>query len=454
MVAANQQARNSGIAIGMRRREAEAICPVVTTLQQDRGLEAVCFEPVVVAVEAVVPRVEVAKPGLLMLPIHGALRFYGGESEVLGAVVAAVGRVEEQGASFGLARGPFAAMQAAMQAGPEPLLVEDDEGFRSQLDIDAIGVEEMAATFRWLGITTLGELAKLPRAMVASRFGSEGLEAHRIASGEDREVKPRLHPDDMAVETKLEEPLVNLEQAGFLARALSSELTTRLRAEGIAPHRVEIEAEAADGSILLRTWRSTDPMTEAALIERIRWQLHAWVDRGGARGGLIRLRLTPADVSGDGRQLALGDDTITQERAERALLRTQALVGMDRVLQARPQGGRDPAERVQWYRWGEEAGEVARDPAAPWTGRVPEPAPSLVPPAPPTIEVEWEDGIPVRVRLRSRWVPIVSWAGPWRHTGRWWEGEGKRDRYQLVTSAGAFLCEVRSGHAYLIGVYD
>ena len=28
------------------------------------------------------------------------------------------------------------------------------------------------------------------------------------------------------------------------------------------------------------------------------------------------------------------------------------------------------------------------------------------------------------------------------------------DRYQLVTSAGAFLCEVQEGATYLIGVYD
>jgi hypothetical protein len=28
------------------------------------------------------------------------------------------------------------------------------------------------------------------------------------------------------------------------------------------------------------------------------------------------------------------------------------------------------------------------------------------------------------------------------------------DRYQIVTSAGAFLCEVRDGDTYLVGVYD
>jgi len=68
--------------------------------------------------------------------------------------------------------------------------------------------------------------------------------------------------------------------------------------------------------------------------------------------------------------------------------------------------------------------------------------------------VEWDDGSPVRVRLGSRWEPVLAWAGPWRHTGRWWAGEEAADRYQIVTSAGAFLCELQGGACYLAGVYD
>jgi hypothetical protein len=40
-------------------------------------------------------------------------------------------------------------------------------------------------------------------------------------------------------------------------------------------------------------------------------------------------------------------------------------------------------------------------------------------------------------------------------TGNWWRGEGSVDRYQIVTSAGAFLCTVdASGITHLAGVYD
>ena len=70
------------------------------------------------------------------------------------------------------------------------------------------------------------------------------------------------------------------------------------------------------------------------------------------------------------------------------------------------------------------------------------------------LEVEWDEGIPFRVRLRSRWEPVLTWAGPWRSTGAWWEGREPADRYQIVTSVGAVLCEVREGCCYLAGVYD
>jgi hypothetical protein len=77
-----------------------------------------------------------------------------------------------------------------------------------------------------------------------------------------------------------------------------------------------------------------------------------------------------------------------------------------------------------------------------------------MPPEPVVLDVEWDGGMPVQIRLGSRWVPVVSWAGPWRHVGRWWEGAEPADRYQLVTSAGAFLVEVRGDRTVITGIYD
>ena len=454
VLAANDLADAAGVVVGMRRRQAETLCPAVVTLGADPAAEAAAFEVVAAAVEDLVPRVEVAAPGLLFVPVAGAVGYYGGEGPLVARVETAVAEAGGPGAHLGLAHGPFAARLAAAAAGDGPQIVADTRSFLAGLDVSVLGLEEMAATLRWLGITTLGALGSLPREAVASRFGPPGLEAHRLASGEDRWVQPRPLPEDLAVEERFDPPLQGLEQAAFAARSLAHRLIAGLGPWGGAPHRVVVEAESAAGVARSRTWRSADPFGEAEVAERVRWQLRAWVESGGVPGGLAVLRLSPADRSDRGRQLHLGDDAASDLEASRALARAQALVGPEAVLQARPQGGRRPGEQVQWHRWGEPAPAPERDPRAPWPGRLPGPTPALVPPAPRPFAVEWDDGSPVRVRLGSRWEPVLAWAGPWRHTGRWWAGEQAADRYQIVTSAGAFLCEVQGGACYLAGVYD
>jgi protein ImuB len=358
------------------------------------------------------------------------------------------------GCRIGLADGPFAARMAAAHAADEPLIVADTAAFISRLDIATLGVDELIDTFRWLGVSTLGDLAALPRDAVASRFGHAGLDAHRTASGEDRVVTPRRIVDAVLVEDDYDPPLDDLERSAFAARALAARLLEAMAPNGGLPHRVDVEAEAADGTARSRTWRSSHAFSEVDLAERIRWQIRAWVESGGVPGGIVRIRVLPADVSDRGRQLLLGEDAASEADASRALSRAQGLVGPDAVLMAIPQGGRDPGERAHWYRWGEQPEATPRDLDAPWPGRLPEPTPALVPPEPRPFEIEWEDGFPVRVRLGSRWEPVLGWAGPWRHTGRWWDGETAADRYQVVTSAGAFLCEQRDGRSWLVGVYD
>jgi protein ImuB len=462
VIAVNRPAADAGIRVGMRRREAEAVCPTVVTIDHDPGAEMARFERVAVAVETLIPRIEVISPGLILAPVTGAVRYFGGEQPLVDRIDKEVGAVAGTGYRVGLAAGPFASRRAAeMATDADPIfIVTDDDSFRSALDVAVLGSEDMAAVFRWLGIGTLGELAALPREAVVSRFGVDGLQAHRLACGEDRETHDRVIADDLSVEERFDPPLENLEQVAFVARSIAHLLLNAPVLHGAIPHRIEIEAEAADGTVRTRTWRSADPFNERMLGERVRWQLQAWLDSArmrsgpGIRGGLVRLRIMPADLSDRGRQLTLDEDALSAAEAQRAFTQTQAIVGNDGVLQAIPQGGRDPGERALWYRWGETPPAPERDPRAPWPGQVPTPLPSLVPPDPFPLAVEWDGGIPTRVRLGSRWVEVLSWAGPWRKLGRWWDGEHPADRYQLVTSAGAFLCAVIDGKTYMTGVYD
>lgn len=457
VVACNEVAAREGIAVGMQRRAAEAICPTVLTIVTDDTADMVRFEPIVETIEAIVPRVEIAAPGCVFVPISGAVRYYGGEGPLVERIVKELSRFGGDH-RLGLAAGPFAANQAARLttvAQPEHV-VTDDAAFLAGLDVSSLASEDLAATFRWLGITTLGALAELPGQAIVSRFGRQGVDAHRLARGLDRSVDPRTIPRDPSVFSSFEPPINDFEQASFAARNLAQRLITGLSFSGVAPHRVVVTATAGDGTVRSRTWRSADPFNDRTLADRIRWQLRAWIDgvSSGIHGGLVSLDLEPADLSGSGRQMALEEDAGSFEEMQRAFVEVQAIAGSDNVLMASPQGGRDPADRVLWTRWGDDPKSPIHDPQAPWVGQIPGPAPALVPPTPVPFEVAWVDGLPEHVRLKSRWVPVLSWAGPWRSVGRWWQGESSSDRYQIVTSTGAYLCEIREGKTYLIGVYD
>jgi protein ImuB len=499
----------AGVTPGMPSREAEALAPFAIVMERDVGEETRRFEPVVTTIEDMVPRVEVVAPGLVFVPVAGAVGYYGGEEGLVQRVSEAIDhhfesnaggsersegsnaggserseglsanqrgglaggseRSERRGVApphshvpphhLGLSDGPFAARWAAAKAAPgEPMIVTDTIGFLSSLDLETLresmGGTEMIDTFRWLGIATLGDLARLPRETVASRFGNPGVLAHRLASGEDGPVDPREIPPDLTVEMSFEEPLESLDSVAFAGRNLAERLMRRLRSAAVAPHTVTITAVARNGSSRTRVWRSADPLTERALSDRVWWQLRAWVEDVGVPGGITGLSIVPDDLSGEGRQLSLLSDEYSMIETERALARAQAMLGPEGVLQARAQGGRMPAERVAWSRWGEPEAPPERDTGAPWPGATPSPAPALVPPRPDPIEVEWDSGMPTRIRLGTRWEPVLTWSGPWRLSGRWWAGEGEVDRYQIVTSVGALLCVVSEGRVFLAGVYD
>ena len=53
------------------------------------------------------------------------------------------------------------------------------------MNIDVLERPDLVDVLRRLGLRTLGAFAELPASDVLARFGSEGLGAHRLASGLD-----------------------------------------------------------------------------------------------------------------------------------------------------------------------------------------------------------------------------------------------------------------------------
>jgi len=381
VVACSAAAWAAGVRPGLRRREAQGRCPELELLAHDPARDARAFEPVLVAVERVTPWVEVLRPGECAFPARGAARYHGGEPALAVTVTAAVHATVEGrgGCRVGIADGTFAAGLAARHQAIVP--PGGSRAFLAPLPVAALGRPDLADLLVRLGLRTLGDLAVLPRAALAARFGPEGARAARLAGGLDEHPKgARRPPPDLRVTAELDPPADRVDVAAFTAKTLADELVARLDRLGLACTRLRVEAETDQGETLSRVWRhdpttpptrpsSPDPVPRAAfggspslgpagpsgrmaaiMTERVRWQLDGWLTgrTGRLPGALTRLALSPDEVVPDrGRQLGFwGEETEAEQRAARALARIQGLLGPEAVHTARLRGGRDPADRV------------------------------------------------------------------------------------------------------------
>ncbi|MER5392376.1 DNA polymerase Y family protein [Saccharopolyspora sp. NPDC002686] len=452
VVACSATARDGGVRRGMRRREAQSRCPDLVVCEHDPDRDARLFEPVVAAVEDMMPGVEIVRPGLVAVPARGPARYFGSEA---GAAERVIDKIDAQvgvECQVGIADGLFAAVLAARRGqlvapglSPEflaPLAVDEIDQLADRLTGRQVAQRaELVDLLRRLGIRTLGEFAALDPSDVATRFGRSALVMHRAAGGrEERPVLRRQVPPDLVVSEELDPPVDRVDRAAFAAKVLADRLHARLGDLGLACTRLGISARTEHGEELERVWRCAEPLTPAATADRVRWQLDGWLNgRSGSQrptAGVSVLSLRPEEVVGaGGLQLDLLSAATGEAdaRAGRAFARVQGMLGPEAVLTGVLDGGRDLRDQVRFVPWGDER-RPALAPDHPWPGRIPSPSPSVVPDSPwPAVVLDVE-GRPVEVTDRDRLTAAPSrvevaggrsravsgWAGPWPVTERWW----------------------------------
>ena len=153
--------------------------------------------------------VESERPGEAFFSLDGLRGLYGGDSA---GVLAVARRAAEIEVRIGVAPTRFAAHAAAQRETIVPPPAAAD--FLAALPVStlvgrlALPPREaggLVETMRRLGIETLGALAAIPADLVADRFGPPGLEALRLARGEQEPLRPRRPHEELAEEVKLPE---------------------------------------------------------------------------------------------------------------------------------------------------------------------------------------------------------------------------------------------------------
>ena len=196
---------------------------------------------------------------------------------------------------------------------------------------------ELPEALERLGVGTLGELARLPAASLADRFGRAGLLAHELACGGDGALRPR--PASELVRESLELP-----EAGSgvqLERALSlliDRLLARRERRGRTLRAVALSAVLVEGG---GTWRDQVVFREA-LADPVRMRL--------ALAPRLALMPAPAEElrlaverfgppASDQRALLEDPAEARRARLREAIRQTRAAAGPDaalRVLEVDP----------------------------------------------------------------------------------------------------------------------
>src|SRR5579863_9539606 len=259
-----------GVRSGMALGEALARCPSLELVAADPVAVAAAWERTLGALEGIGAGVDPQRPGLACFAIDGLRGLHHGSDEL---VLAAARRALDRPARLAAAPTRFCALAAALATRPRRTAIVRGDA-RTHLAALPVALlrsrtvtEPLVGTLERLGIATLGELAALGRDALADRFGAAGIEAHRLACGDDDPPRPRR------LEPGLEESIELPESAGgpVLERALGvliDRLLARPERRGRTLRAATLAARLDDGG----SW-SCDVTFREALAGRERMRL-------------------------------------------------------------------------------------------------------------------------------------------------------------------------------------
>lgn len=317
--------------------------------------------------------------------------------------------------------------------------------------------DELRLALQALGIRTVGAFAALSAEDVERRWGNEGLQAWRLARGEDhrRPVLARV-PDLPRVDAELPMPATAMEPILFLVRAALDRLTTKLAAQGqaIAALSITLSLDDRRGALptsalarahtVTREVRLARPVARSTpLFERCRALLDTWPLSAPAIGVSVAV-VAAAPLSGDQGNL-LDSSWRDAAAVDAALARLRAELGPNVVVKPVVRDAHVPERAGAWV---EGAIPERRDSgtaqfldgatAGKMIANRSDPAIRLLE-SPESVFVVCEDGVPRAVTWRGRRLTIERAIGPERLSGDWWDDGYRRDYWRCESAFGDFV---------------
>lgn len=468
IAAASAAARALGIAPGMALTQVRAATPDIVVRDADTEGDARDLRRLAVALaRRWSPCVAVADAQSLFIDLTGVAHLHGGEARMARQIVRLLARIGIT-ARIGIADTTGAAWACAHHAATDRhgvAILPPGETLRAiaPLPVCALRLDDRAMELmQRLGIDSVGQLAALPRAPLARRFGRGVAERLDQASGAVAEpLDPVASPLAITVEQRFAEPLLTAEPIAHWIGRLVGELAERLAQAGRGVRSLVLAATRVDAAVqtirvgFARPTRAPDHL-QRLLVRRIER-----LDPGfGIEALALHVRradpLAAEALDGD---LAEGErpdlaplvDAIVNRIGERRLWRSRAL---ESDVPERSVGGAaplDPAAReIPALRRDDVRQLDLRAADHPWHPRWPRPARLLRRPEPvDNVLSELPDQPPRRFTWRGVTHRVVRGDGPERIAGEWWRRTGERDAvrdyYQVEDEEGRRFWLFRRG---------
>ena len=475
-------AEAAGLRLDQPLRDASAMCPGLLTRAETPAADALFLTALRRWAGKFSPWVAEEQPAALMVDLTGCAHLFGGEAALLAQVEAdcaelgltvRAGVADTAGAAWALARfagrgsGPLRSGDAVDQearatrsravkrrgwerggAAPGAAGIVAPQGMiappghlrealaplpLAALRLDPQAVEALAR----LGLRRVADIAGLPRAALARRFGPAVLRRLDQALGlEPEPITPAAAPLHFAVRLTLPDPIgLRADLEAGIDRLLPA-LCDRLRARGRGARRVRLQAFRADGGLQAAEVVLARATDEAPSIRRL---LELKLDGIDAGFGIDRLRLVAVETEplrADQRRAPLeGPGAPPADSALAELIgRLGARLGPEHVTRLRPADSHLPDRS-----WQSLAAAWAEGADTPWPDP-PAPRPLvLFPPEP--VAAESDPMPPARFRWRRQEMEVRMAAGPERILPEWWFDHpewrsGPRDYWRAETTGG------------------
>ena len=258
-------ARIRGVRSAMPMFKALDACPDAVVIKPDMEKYVAVGRQVRAMMQSLTPLVEPTSIDEAFLDLSGTQRLHGRPPAIVLADF--VRRVQSDigiTVSVGLSYCKFLAKVASDLEKPRGFSVIGEReavSFLADKPVSLIwGVgKAFEATLQRDGVRTIGELQKLDQADLIKRYGSMGNRLYRLSRGQDqRRVDPEHDAKSVSAETTFDSDLATYQDLIPILRALSEQVSARLKKAHLAGGTVVLKLKSADFQVRTRNRQLAD----------------------------------------------------------------------------------------------------------------------------------------------------------------------------------------------------